>query len=249
MRERQLSANPLDTADDKDWKPPEVTQEVDRRRVPNPKQVGALLEAVRGVDKTQGPRLVALFGCMYYGMLRPSEAVNLRRDDCALPESGWGLLEIGEVKSAAGRQWTDDGEVHETRGLKGRPVNTVRPVPIPPELVELLRAHLDEYGAGPDGRLFRTYKNGVYHPSTLWRVLDVARGKALTAAQVKSPLARKPYDFRHAGVSWRLNAGGPGVYVAEWASHSVEVLQRIYAHCLDGEDGHWFARMDAALGR
>jgi integrase len=84
---------------------------------------------------------------------------------------------------------------------------------------------------------------------TLWRVLDVARGKALTADQVKTPLARKPYDFRHAGVSWRLNAGVPAVYVAEWAGHSVEVLQRIYAHCLDGDDGHWFERMDAALGR
>lgn len=50
-------------------------------------------------------------------------------------------------------------------------------------------------------------------------------------------------------MSWRLNAGVPAVYVAEWAGHSVEILQRIYAHCLDGDDGHWFERMDAALGR
>jgi integrase len=249
VRENQLSANPLDGASDRDWKPPEVVHAVDRRRVPNPKQVGALLDAVRNVGKTQGPRLVAVFGCMYYGMLRPSEAVNVRKDDCTLPASGWGLLEVREVKSAAGKQWTDDGDVHETRGLKGRPVDTVRPVPIPPELVELLRAHLDEHGTGPDGRLFRTYKGGVYQPSTLWRVLDVARGKALTAAQVKTPLARKPYDFRHAGVSWRLNSGVPATQVAEWAGHSVEVLQRIYAHCLDGEDGLWFERMDAALRR
>ena len=53
---------------------------------------------------------------------------------------------------------------------------------------------------------------------------------------VASPLARKPYDFRHAGVSWRLNAGAPGPQVAEWAGHSVEVLYRIYAHCIDGDD-------------
>jgi integrase len=153
---------PLDSTDERDWKAPDVVQEIDRRRVPNPKQVGVLLDEIRKVGRTQGPRLVALFGCMYYGMLRPSEAVNLRKDDCTLPESGWGLLEVREVKSAAGRQWTDDGELHETRGLKGRPVDTVRPVPIPPELVELLRAHLDEFGAAPDGRLFRTYKGGVY---------------------------------------------------------------------------------------
>ncbi|MEU8345680.1 hypothetical protein AB0C74_28605 [Spirillospora sp. NPDC048832] len=77
----------------------------------------------------------------------------------------------------------------------------------------------------------------------------MARGKALTAAQAKTPLARKPYDFRHAGVSWRLNSGVPATQLAEWAGHSVEVLQRIYAHCLDGEDGLWFERMDAALRR
>jgi integrase len=46
--------------------------------------------------------LAALFGCMYYGMLRPSEAVNLREDDYQLPEEGWGVLELDEVKSTAG---------------------------------------------------------------------------------------------------------------------------------------------------
>ncbi|QKW38774.1 tyrosine-type recombinase/integrase [Actinomadura sp. NAK00032] len=247
-REKQLSADPLDGASDRDWKPPEVVHAVDRRRVPNPKQVGALLEAVRKVGRTQGPRLVAVFGCMYYGMLRPSEAVNVRKDDCTLPASGWGLLEVREVKSAAGKQWTDDGDVHETRGLKGRPVDTVRPVPIPPELVELLRAHLDEYGPRPDGWLFRTYKDGVYQPSTLWRVLDMARGKAFTATQAKTPLARKPYDFRHAGVSWRLNSGVPPTQVAEWAGHSVEVVLKIYAKVIAGQDRVWEGLIDDALG-
>jgi integrase len=62
-----------------------------------------------------------------------------------------------------------------------------------------------------------------------------------------SPLARKPYDFRHAGVSWRLNAGTPATLVAEWAGHTVEVLHRIYAHCLDGDDERWFTSMQQAL--
>ncbi|MCW2865436.1 MAG: hypothetical protein JWP48_7144 [Actinoallomurus sp.] len=137
--------------------------------------------------------------------------------------------------------------VHETRGLKGRPRNTIRRIPIPPELVELLRAHLKEYGTNEEGRLFRTFRGGVYQRSTLWRVLDKARPKAFTEAQVKSPLARKPYDFRHAGVSLRLNAGTPATQVAEWAGHSVEVLERVYAHCLDGHDERWFERIDAAL--
>ncbi len=248
MREKRLSANLLDGAEDREWKAPEVDQAVDRRRVANPAQMRVLLEAIRPTGKSQGPRLVALYGCMYYGMLRPSEAVALLLDECDLPDEGWGRLEFREVQSAAGREWTDDGEVHEPRRPKGGPRNAVRRVPIPPVLVQLLCEHIDQYGTGPDGRLFWTYRKGIYQPSTLWQVLQKARVAAFTPAQVASPLARKPYDFRHAGVSWRLNAGTPGPQVAEWAGHSVEVLYRIYVHCLEGDDERWHERMEQALG-
>lgn len=45
-------------------------------------------------------------------------------------------------------------------------------------------------------RLFRTYKDGQYLPSTLWHVLQKGRKLALTPAQVASPLASRPYDVR-----------------------------------------------------
>ena len=89
---------------------------------------------------------MALYGCMHYGMLRPSEAVSLRLDECELPSAGWGRLEFREVRSAAGREWTDDGQVHEVRKPKGGPKNSVRRVPIPPELVRLLRKQVESYG-------------------------------------------------------------------------------------------------------
>jgi len=154
----------------------------------------------------------------------------------SLPDRGWGVLEFSEIRSAAGREWTDDGQVHEVRRPKGGPRNAVRRVPVPPVLVELLREHIQEFGTAPDGRLFRTYRGATCLPSTLWQVLQKARRQAFSPAQVVSPLARRPYDFRHAGVSWRLNAGTPAPQVAEWAGHTVEVLFRIYAHCIDGDD-------------
>jgi integrase len=249
VRQRLLSANPLDGADDVEWKAPEVSSAVDRRRVANPAQMEKLIAAVGTVGKTQGPRLRALYGCMYYGMLRPSEAVSLLATECTLPEQGWGLLEFSEISSAAGRDWTDTGEVHQASKPKGGPRNAIRRVPIPPVLVTMLREHVQEHGTGPDGRLFRTYRGGIYQPSTLWRVLQKAREQTLTAGQLGSPLMARPYDFRHAGVSWRLNAGTPAPLVAEWAGHTVEVLLRIYAHCIDGDDERWFGPMDDALGR
>jgi len=66
-------------ADDPHWKTPEVSSAVDRRRVASPAQMEKLIAAIGTVGETQGPRLMALFGCLYYGMLRPSEAVPARR--------------------------------------------------------------------------------------------------------------------------------------------------------------------------
>ena len=45
------------------------------------------------------------------------------------------------------------------------------------------------------------------------------------------------------------DAGTPAPLVAEWAGHTVEVLLRIYAHCIDGDDELWFGPMDDALSR
>jgi integrase len=63
-----------------------------------------------------------------------------------------------------------------------------------------------------------------------------------------SPLARTPYDLRHAAVSTWLNGGVPATDVAEWAGHSVEVLLKIYAKCLDGGKEQLRRRVQAALG-
>jgi integrase len=127
--------------------------------------------------------------------------------------------------------------VHDRRGLKHRGAKDVRQVPIPPVLVAILRAHLDKYGTGPDGRLFRSPKGGVVSSSTYYRVWDDARQYALTPSQVASPLAGRPYDLRHAAVSLWLNGGVPATEVAERAGHSVDVLLRVYAKCIDGQRG------------
>jgi hypothetical protein len=48
-------------------------------------------------------------------------------------------------------------------------------------------------------------------------------------------LAARPYDLRRAAVSLWLNVGGPATEVAQRAGHSVEVLHRVYAKCLEGQ--------------
>jgi len=58
----------------------------------------------------------------------------------------------------------------------------------------------------------------------------------------------RPYDLRHAAVSLWLNAGVPAPTVARRAGHSVEVLLRVYANCIDGDDEIANERISSTLG-
>jgi len=81
----------------------------------------------------------------------------------------------------------------------------------------------------------------------VYRVWDQARRESLSPLLYSSPLARRPYDLRHAAVSLWLNAGVPATHVAEWAGHSVNVLLRVYAKCIYGQDEAARQRVQAAL--
>ncbi|MGI5225730.1 tyrosine-type recombinase/integrase [Actinoallomurus sp. CA-142502] len=251
VSEERLTANPLD--DPKlNWERPsdmEVDHEVDPRSVGSTEQVMEMLAAVSYLGRHQGPRFLAFFGCLFYAMMRPEEAVGLRREHCVLPDEGWGRLILAKTKPAAGRAWTDSGDVHDDRGLKHRSRKATRLVPIPPELVRLLRGHVERYGVGPDGHLFRSVNNNPIHPSTYSRVWKRARALGMPPVAQPTPLLSTPYDLRHAGISVRLYAGVPPKQVAEWAGHSVEVLQRIYSKVLDGFDETWFTKIDRVLGQ
>jgi len=124
----------------------------------------------------------------------------------------------------------------------------LREAAIPPALVALLRAHLREYGTSPDGRLFRTARGRPLQDSAYSAVWQAARTAALTPTQHASPLARRPYDLRHAAVSLWLNAGVPATEVARRAGHSVAVLLKVYAHCIDGQADNVNKRIADALG-
>ena len=83
--------------------------------------------------------------------------------------------------------------------------------------------------------------------STYSRVWEQARRLALPPYQVDSPLAGRPYDLRHAAVSLWLNAGVPATEVADRAGHSVDVLLKRYAKCIDGEEATVNRRIEDAL--
>ena len=151
---------------------------------------------------------------LYYAGLRPSEAVPLRVHNCVLLRSEWGRLDLTTSEPRAGQSWTDDGGARDERGLKHRSADEVRPVPIPPKLVAILREHVDAYGGGPDDRVFRSGRGGPLQETAYGNLWRAARKLALTPAQVSSPLARRRYDLRHACASMMLNMGVPATEAA-----------------------------------
>ncbi len=210
VEQGHLAANPVDRIQ---WTAPAVAASVDRRVVVSPAQARTLLAAVRELCD-RGSHLEAFFACLYYAALRPSEAVMLRDIDLHLPNRGWGRIDLAASASRAGRSWTDHGTARQERGLKHRAAYETGTIPIPSDLVNLLRAHIKRYGITPDGRIFQTARGGIIQDSAYGAVWADARAKALTAAQHRSPLGRRPYDLRHAAVSLWLNSGVPATEVA-----------------------------------
>jgi integrase len=100
-------------------------------------------------------------------------------------------------------------------------------------------------GAVPQLRYSQPWTGFSARTGEVWQR---ARPAALTPAQQASPLARRPYDLRHAAVSLWLNAGVPATEVARRAGHGVAVLLKVYANCIDGQAGPANERIGDALG-
>jgi integrase len=200
---------------------------------------------------------------MYYAGLRPEEAINLATDNIILPppvwdedgqqwqdppdDQDWGELHLRSATPDAGREWTDDDRPRERRQLKHRAEGDTRIVPTHPELTRLLREHLATFDPAADGRLFAGVRGGDLPTVTYRRAWAKARQTALSPAEQASPLARRPYDLRHACLSTWLNGGVYPTQVAEWAGHGVDVLLRIYAKCIVGQDELAKRRISEAL--
>ncbi len=209
----------------------------------NSGQARRLLAAVAS-QGSRGERMVAFFGCMYYAALRPEEAADLRQDNLiSLPGQGWGEMLLTHSEPRSGSHWTDNGRPRERRELKHRAPGETRPVPVHPELVSLLRSHLEQHGTGPQGRVFVGARGGAVTDRAYLAVFHKARGTAFSRPEAASVLARRPYDLRHAAVSTWLNAGVAPPQVAEWAGHSVDVLLRVYAKCISGQQDEAMRRI------
>jgi integrase len=151
----------------------------------------------------------------YYAGLRPSEVVMLRRRSLDLPDEGWGTIHVTEADTLADEP--------------GEPKTGPRSVPVPPQLVQILRYWDDRHRFRPDAFLFRTRTGSRPTASNWWRIWQ------RTLQQIGQPPLRV-YDLRHACATTWLQAGVPLGEVARRLGHSVDILVSTYVGALQGDD-------------
>ncbi|MFE0460754.1 site-specific integrase [Kitasatospora sp. NPDC058965] len=230
------------------WSPPEVDTEIDFRWVPAPRQARDLVLATQQLGP-RGKHLTAFYGAISWAATRPAEATNLRDTDFELPETGWGLILAPGSASRVGSRWTDDGQGQEERGLKHRPKNSVRRIPIPPVYVQMVRQHIATYGLGPDRRVFQSATGGLLTTKETSDVWKAARRLVLTPEEQATELADVEYALRAACISGWLVAGMAPVEAAYRAGHSVAVLYKFYAKVLAGLEDHSNGLVERFLGQ
>jgi integrase len=203
-----------------------TTRSVVIRSLPDPETMATVIEAIAN-NQPASRTYQVMTAVAYYGGLRPSEVVMLRARALHLPARGWGRIDVTEA----------DVSFDES----GKPKTGPRSVPIPRQLVDLLRVWVDEHGTGPDDLLFRT-RTGRRPTSSNW-----SRAFQRALAKVGRPPMRI-YDCRHAAATTWLRAGVPLGEVAKRMGHSVETLVSTYVGALDGDESLANDRIDEVLG-
>jgi integrase len=199
--------------------------DIDVRRLPDIEAMTRIIKAIRS-HQPGSRKYQVMTAVMYFAGLRPSEVVMLRPRALDLPEKGWGAIHVME----ADIDWDEPGD----------PKTGDRTVPIPPELVKLLRSWVEEHKLGPAALLFRTKTDRRPTQSNWGRALKRACGTAS-----RPPM--RVYDCRHACATAWLQAGVPLGETARWLGHSVETLVRVYVGALEGDDAQAQKRIDAAF--
>ncbi|HWG74116.1 MAG TPA: site-specific integrase [Acidimicrobiales bacterium] len=195
------------------------------RSLPDPPTMAAVIDAIASHQPASQTYRV-MTAVAYYAGLRPSEVVMLRAAALDLPDVGWGRIHVSEADVAFDQA--------------GEPKTGPRSVPIPRQLVDMLRAWVDEHGFSGEDRLFRT-RTGRRPTASNW-----SRALQRAVRQTGCPPLRL-YDCRHAAATTWLRAGVPLGDVAKRMGHSVETLVSTYVGALVGDEAFANDRIDAAL--
>lgn len=242
VRREVIDRNPVDRVE---WKSPKQSSEVDVSVLPSLADVDEIVRQIWEIPSA-GSRFAVFFAAMGFCGLRPSEAADLSLVDVELPAEGWGTAQLRGAAPAPGTKFTNDGDTRQRKGLKHRPVKAVRPVPLPPQLVQWIRLHVERWPTD-NGLIFTNNAGRSVTAENYGKVWNREKAKLWPPGHLLANT--DPYDLRHTAATAMLRAHVPLPEVARRLGHSVEVLLRVYAGVFDDERERSNGFIDAEFAR
>lgn len=197
--------------------------------------------------------------------IRPATLRELETLTMAMPPryramvllSSWCALRFGELTELRRRDLDLDAAVPVVRVSRavtwptastpvvGTPKSDagVRDIAVPPHLVPMLRAHLDEHAApGPDGLVFPNTEGKHMHHGSLYKVFKPARAKA------GRPDLRW-HDLRHTGATMAARHGATLAELMQRLGHSTVGAALKYQHAASDRDAELARRLSESAER
>jgi integrase len=191
--------------------------------------VPATPEQARAAAAAMRPewRIAILLGAACF--LRSGEVRELRRGDVDLEGAA-----VGYPSIMVARTVFRIGSTYSVGPVKNR---KPRRVPLPPDLVPVLREHLEGYAqSGKDGLII--HRNGKHVAE---QTFEAAWHRAVREAGL--PPAFRFHDFRHTGLTWLAGAGATVKELMEAAGHSTPEMAMRYQHVAQGRQAMLAAAM------
>jgi len=157
-------------------------------------------------------RLIVWIG--YYTAMRPSEALGVT----------WEQLNFSTNQIVIDRQLSRDPSfIHEPEGLKTDA--SYRTIGFAKDLQSLIRAHVDEFGLGPEGLLLKS------RTGKAWRYHDAAQMFRAAAKKVGLKPGEGLHQLRHTCVSVLIASGANFKQIQAWVGHaSITETLDTYGH-------------------
>lgn len=233
------------------------TLAADADLVLDPAQVRALAAAC--VEHgSWGPMVEGFVLVMGICGLRPNEAAGLLIGDLELPRRGSGWLTVRRSQRRVPARFLDSEEDPDWGPLKGRELTDERRVPVPTEVVTVLRRHLkaDRAEAGPHDLAFerhgRPFNLSTFH-TDVWAPGRAALFPLAKGLDPDSPLQPKltrlrRHDLRHSACSMWLRAGVDVTVCQKWSGHKrLSVFLDVYQGVMPGREAEGVKSVERLL--
>ena len=199
---------------------PKTEQTIDVEALPTLQEVRDLCASLNDGSKT-GRAAEVFASIMWLAGTRPGECLGLRARHFRKNRKGQYELALTDNVVQVSRAFSSSGISQTTKQLKARAERHVRRVPLPNELVQILKDYVEDKDA--DELLFPSDQ----HAGAL--TLSVFQDRWNKATRGKWVL----YDLRHLNASILIYSGLNIIEVAKRLGHSVQVCSTVYLHAIE----------------